>query len=115
VRAVLTESRAALCLADRGEKLVTPDWKTAPWGYVRLHWGRDRPQSCYTDDALRRWSRRIVETWRPPEDVFVYFNNDGNGCALRDASTLALHLHAMGREVSATPDWEPTDATLPSP
>jgi uncharacterized protein YecE (DUF72 family) len=115
VRAVLTESGAALCLADRGEKLVTPDWKTAPWGYVRLHWGRDRPQSCYTDDALRRWSRRIVETWRPPEDVFVYFNNDGNGCALRDASTLALHLHAMGREVSATPDWEPTDATLPSP
>jgi hypothetical protein len=45
--------------------------------------------------------------------VFVYFNNDANACALRDASTLALHLRAMGREVSATPDRAPT--TIPSP
>jgi uncharacterized protein YecE (DUF72 family) len=103
VRGVLEERGAALCLADRGEKLVTPDWKTADWGYVRLHWGVDSPQSCYTDAALERWADRIVETWLPEEDVFVYFNNDPNACALRDASMLARFLRDLGREVSATP------------
>ncbi|HXH20899.1 MAG TPA: DUF72 domain-containing protein, partial [Dehalococcoidia bacterium] len=59
VRQALADRGAALCLADRGEALATADWKTADWGYVRLHWGRASPQSCYTQECLGVWARRL--------------------------------------------------------
>ena len=42
VRRVLERRAAALCLADRSG-LVTPEWRTAEWGYVRFHEGRAAP------------------------------------------------------------------------
>lgn len=44
-RAVLERHDAALCLADRGSRPVTPLWRTADWGYPRFHGGpaRHRP------------------------------------------------------------------------
>jgi uncharacterized protein YecE (DUF72 family) len=33
--------------------------------------------------------RRIADTWQPGDDVFVYFNNDTGGHAIKDAVTFA--------------------------
>jgi uncharacterized protein YecE (DUF72 family) len=42
----------------------------------------------YSDDDLRWWTDRIGE-WRDQgRDVVVYFNNDGEGNAVRNAWTL---------------------------
>lgn len=83
---LLQRHRAALCLVDRrGPK--GPAWRTASWSYVRLHEGRARPRSCYGDAALRGWAGRL----RTPGDrstAWVYFNNDGHGCAVRNARRL---------------------------
>lgn len=97
---VLERAGAALCLADRGGKLLTPDWRTAPWGYVRLHWGGDQPSPCYSRGDIRAWAQKLRDRFEPCEDVFVYFNNDPDGCALRDAIWLANELAELGLEVS---------------
>lgn len=80
---------AALCLADRRGRPVGPVVRTATWAYVRFHEGRGSPWPSYGDAALRSWIRRITERWPAGADVFVYFNNDPGGAAVRDASRFA--------------------------
>jgi uncharacterized protein YecE (DUF72 family) len=38
------------------------------------------------------WSDRIGEWDAQGRDVYTYFNNDGSGNAVRDATTLLRHL-----------------------
>jgi hypothetical protein len=42
----------------------------------------------YPDADLRWWADRIGEWDRAGQDVFVYFNNDGDANAVRNARTL---------------------------
>jgi uncharacterized protein YecE (DUF72 family) len=90
VRAVLERHNAALCWADRSGRPVTPRWPTAGWGYVRLHEGTASPSSSYGRTALASWLDRIDDQWRSARgtDVFVFFNNDRGGAAVRNACTL---------------------------
>ena len=101
VRRVLADRNAALCVADRRGP-VTPLWQTADWTYLRFHAGHAEPRSCYGATELERWAER-VEPWGPDPAGFAYFNNDGNGCALRDASVFAKALEARGVRVSSSP------------
>jgi len=104
VREALARHRAALCLADR-HRVLTPDWTTADWGYVRFHGGNARPASCYPEDALARWARHVTALWPDPtDDVFAYFNNDHAGCALRDAGTFARLSAGAGLSPTRAPD-----------
>jgi uncharacterized protein YecE (DUF72 family) len=102
-RAVLERAGAALCLADRGSRSIVPEWRTADWGYVRLHAGSASPSPCYGRTALRSWAHRIARLWKASEEVFVYFNNDPGGCALRDARAFAAHVRAVGLEGTRVP------------
>jgi uncharacterized protein YecE (DUF72 family) len=63
--------------------------------YVRLH-GPDPAHlygGSYSDDDLAWWVERIGEWDAQGRDVYVYFNNDGEGNAVRNAWTLR---HATG-------------------
>ena len=63
---------------------------TAPFVYLRLH-GPDREHlygGSYSDDDLRWWADRIREWQAAGKEVFVYFNNDGGGNAVRNAMAL---------------------------
>ena len=82
--AVLSEHDAAWCLADSPRRR-TPLWRTATWGYLRMHEGRASPRPCYGHRALRSWAERLTELFTPTEDVYVYFNNDTNACAIANA------------------------------
>ena len=84
LRVLLEDRGAALCIVDR-RGLKGPAWATSDWGYVRLHEGRASPASCYGRGALATWAGRLRDDGRP---TFVYFNNDGHGCAVRNARTL---------------------------
>ena len=46
------------------------------------------PGGGFTDDQLRAWAGRIRGLRRAGTDVYVYFNNDGEGHAVRDAARL---------------------------
>jgi uncharacterized protein YecE (DUF72 family) len=70
---------------------------TARFVYVRLH-GPDRHHlygGSYSDDDLRWWADRVREWDGMRRDVFVYFNNDGHGHAVRNAGTLKQLLQAQ--------------------
>ena len=63
---------------------------TAPVVYVRLH-GPDHHHlyaGSYSDDDLRWWAERSREWEAAGHEVFLYFNNDGEGNAVRNAETL---------------------------
>ena len=63
---------------------------TAPFVYVRLH-GPDHEHlyaGSYPEQDLRWWACRIREWVSTGREVFVYFNNDGGGNAVRNAAAL---------------------------
>lgn len=99
VRSVLSDRDAALCWADRGSRPVTPLWRTADWAYLRLHEGAASPHPSYGDRALRTWCERLTETWPRRCDLYVYFNNDPGGAAVRGARRFAGLMKGLGREV----------------
>ncbi len=101
VRAMLLEREAALCWADRrgARTPVEPAWATARWGYVRFHAGRATPPGCYGERSLATWLQRVRVAWPREADVFLYWNNDGNGCAPRDAARFAALAGQAGIKV----------------
>ena len=99
----LRDHDAALCLTDRLGRAQQPLWRTSTWGFVRLHEGRATPRPCYGDAALRSWVGRVSELWRGDDDVFVFFNNDPGGCAVRDAVRFAAHASRAGLHPTRVP------------
>jgi uncharacterized protein YecE (DUF72 family) len=99
---LLADHGAALCLAD-GPRLRTPLWRTADWGYLRLHEGRATPKPCYGRAALSGWARRLAEIWGPDADAFAFFNNDERCCAVRDATVLARTAPRSGLRPTRVP------------
>jgi uncharacterized protein YecE (DUF72 family) len=103
---------------DYGVAIVfsdSADWPyteelTAGYVYLRLHGSPQTYASSYSDEVLDWWAERI-RTWRdgglprdskritdnkpPPRktrDVYVYFDNDQQAHAPRDALRLAVRL-----------------------
>ena len=104
VRSVLERRGAALSWADRLGRPVTPLWRTAGWGYLRLHEGRSTPRPSYGRTALASWLDRITSAFDPSrEPVYVYFNNDPGGAAVRDAATFAARAARRDLPVSRYP------------
>jgi uncharacterized protein YecE (DUF72 family) len=103
VRSVLEAHSAAICLADRGSRVMTPLWQTADFTYVRFHHGRSRPPSCYGTRALKTGVARLVDTFGPGIDGYAYFNNDAHGCAIDNATTFARAASRAGIDVKRFP------------
>ncbi len=81
---LLDAAGAAFVQADRVGP-STPNVVTAGWSYVRFHQGTQTDPG-YPRAALERWADRIAGF--DASEVFVYFNNDTGGAAVRDAITL---------------------------
>lgn len=86
---LLEQHRAAYCIMS-GAQLPCILRVTASFVYVRLH-GPDHDHlygGTYSDTDLLWWADRIREWADAGKDVYVYFNNDGGGNAVRNAQTL---------------------------
>ncbi|MFF0492210.1 DUF72 domain-containing protein [Nocardia sp. NPDC004068] len=103
VREVLERRRATLCWADVRAKPVAPLWRTAEWGYLRLHSGREQHPPRYRKQVLATWVERLAAEWDDRHDVFVYFNNDPGGAAVHDAVVFARLAAEAGATVTRTP------------
>jgi uncharacterized protein YecE (DUF72 family) len=101
VREVLAAHGAALCWADRGGRPTTPLWRTADFGYLRLHAGRAAPWPSYGRRALDTWLHRLRETFGVDGDGYAYFNNDHGAAAVRNAATMAARAAHDGLAVAA--------------
>ena len=87
--ALLERYQVAYCVMS-GAHLPCVLRATADFVYARLH-GPDTSAlygGSYSDDDLRWWCERITQWQDQSRDVFVYFNNDGGGNAVRNAQRL---------------------------
>jgi uncharacterized protein YecE (DUF72 family) len=86
---LLERHGAAYCVMS-GARLPCVLRATAPFVYARLH-GPDREHlyaGSYTEADLRWWAERALEWESSGREVFLYFNNDGQGHAVRNAERL---------------------------
>lgn len=91
---ILERHQSAYCVIS-GAKLPCILRATTTFVYVRLH-GPDPDNlygGSYAQQDLLWWADRIREWEACGRDVYVYFNNDGQGHAVRNADTLRSLLH----------------------
>jgi uncharacterized protein YecE (DUF72 family) len=89
VFAILQARGAAYCVMS-GAQLPCILRVTAPFAYVRMH-GPDHDHlygGSYSEGDLAWWADRIREWERAGTDALVYFNNDGDANAVRNARAL---------------------------
>lgn len=90
---LLENYQVAYCIMS-GAQLPCALRATASFVYVRLH-GPDQHHlyaGSYSDADLQWWAARIREWASQGKDIYVYFNNDGGGHAVRNATTLRAFL-----------------------
>ena len=95
-------------LDANGAALVWPDRPraradlpvTGGWIYVRFHQGRAAAPG-YTRAKLRLWAERLAAA--DVERSYLYFNNDTDGAAVRDAQTLMSLLRDRNVAVRPSP------------
>jgi uncharacterized protein YecE (DUF72 family) len=61
---------------------------TSNFAYIRFHGSDHLYSSCYSDEVLADWARRIADLANILDHIYIYFNNDVEGFALRNAKTM---------------------------
>ena len=84
---LLRSHDVALAIGDHPERQWQPWVRTADWGFVRFHYGSRGRRGNYSDAELDELAPRVKKLARGAE-VFVYFNNDWEGFAVKNAARL---------------------------
>jgi uncharacterized protein YecE (DUF72 family) len=91
VMELLRARGVALTIGDHPKRPFQSLEATAPWRFVRFHYGSRGRGGNYSATELEQWARRIAQ-WRRSKEVFAYFNNDWNGFAPDNAKSLRRRL-----------------------
>jgi uncharacterized protein YecE (DUF72 family) len=85
---MLRKYNVAFCIHDLGDMQIPPEI-TSDFTYVRLHGPHSAKYSgSYSHQQLSEWARQI-EHWRGRlSAIYVYFNNDVGGWAVKNAVEL---------------------------
>ena len=86
-RVLLAQADVALCLHDMPGSNPEPV-PTGPFVYVRFHGAGQRYGGRYRPDTLQAWAGRLEAWAQQGLSSWVYFNNDIEGHAPRDAVRL---------------------------
>jgi len=86
---ILRKHNVGFCVFDM-PSLNCPLVATADFAYIRLHGSTGLYYSCYTDEELADWAERLARL--TAEEVYIYFNNDAEAFAVRNAVTLREYL-----------------------
>jgi uncharacterized protein YecE (DUF72 family) len=97
VLALLAEHDAALVLGDHPARPFQSHEATTTWRYVRLHYGSRGRRGNYSAAELDEWARRL-HGWRRTSELYVYFNNDWEAFAPRNALSLRARLRRLAGE-----------------
>ena len=93
---LLRKHNVAFCLFELAG-FISPMSVTADFVYVRLHGPGNKYQGDYSTPVLRSWARRIRRWMRDGLDVYLYFDNDQAGYAVKNARDLKRMLAARPR------------------
>ncbi|MHB8658000.1 MAG: DUF72 domain-containing protein [Solirubrobacteraceae bacterium] len=83
----------ALTIGDHPQRPFQSHAATAPWRFVRMHYGGRGREGNYSVTELTQWAHRIA-AWRARYCVWAYFNNDWRGFAPANAKLLSGSLRA---------------------
>ena len=89
---LLRAHNIALCVPDH-PKMPKLFETTSDFTYIRMH--LPEHGTGYGRRALEPWADRVRAWLSSGIDVFVYFNNDMEGHAVKDATTLKELMHAL--------------------
>lgn len=92
VFALLRRYGIGFCVYDMPD-FTTPVVATTDFAYVRFHGAGEMYGGCYPDDHLETWAERIAGLG--VSTAYVYFNNDAEGFAVRNALTLRRLLEGV--------------------
>ncbi|HIC80166.1 MAG TPA: DUF72 domain-containing protein [Kiloniellaceae bacterium] len=87
----LTRAKAGFCIYDLGGRR-SPPAVTTDFVYLRLHGPREAYAGTYGPRRLGRLALQVDDWRRQGLDVFVFFDNDAQGHAPRDALWLKQRL-----------------------
>lgn len=87
VFSLLRKYNAGFCVFDMPD-MTCPLIATADYAYIRFHGSTGLYWSCYSDDELKSWARRLAGLAANLQTIYIYFNNDAGGYALQNAVTL---------------------------
>jgi uncharacterized protein YecE (DUF72 family) len=87
VREMLADAGAALVVGDHPERPFQTLEPTTDWAYVRFHYGARGRRGNYSETELQEWAERI-RRWGRRGDVYVYFNDDWEAFAVRNAERM---------------------------
>ena len=79
------------CVFDM-PSLECPLAATADFAYIRFHGSTELYSSDYSDGELAQWAERIKSLAANLKEVYIYFNNDVEGFALKNAVMLGKYL-----------------------
>jgi uncharacterized protein YecE (DUF72 family) len=88
---ILRARDSALVIGDHPKRPFQAYELTARWTFVRFHHGHRGRNGNYSERELEEWKRRLA-AWRSEVDVYVYFNNDWEGYAVKNALWLRRRL-----------------------
>jgi uncharacterized protein YecE (DUF72 family) len=88
---ILNRYNAGWCVFDMPD-FTSPVIATADFAYVRFHGSTGLYWSNYGDKELSAWAKKIAKLGENLKAVYVYFNNDAGGYAIKNARTLTRFL-----------------------
>ena len=91
---MLRRRNIGFCIFDM-PGFTTPVIATADFAYVRFHGSQSLYSSCYSDEELSRWAEKITQLGEKVKAAYIYFNNDAEALAIRNALTLAKFINIV--------------------
>jgi len=85
---LLAEHKVAFVIADSGKRFPYHEAVTAVFIYLRFHGHESLYSSDYPDPELRRYAEKIRQWLEKGYEVWVFFNNDFGGYAIKNALRL---------------------------
>ena len=99
----LRDHDVALVIADAPNHKA-PIELTAGWSYFRLHGaGEVRSYELSYGEALDDWAKRVAAFAADADPIYVFFDNDREGNAVRDARALIEKVRTLGVAVAPPP------------
>jgi len=94
---ILHKYKVGFCVFDM-PSISCPLIATADFAYIRFHGSAGLYSSCYSDEELASWAKILANLARNLKAIYIYFNNDIEGFAVRNAMTLRNYLSTPGAE-----------------
>jgi uncharacterized protein YecE (DUF72 family) len=88
---ILHKRNVGLCVFDM-PSLSCPLVANADFAYIRFHGSTGLYSSCYSDEELASWAKKLADLSTNLKAMYIYFNNDFKAFAVKNAVTLRGYL-----------------------